>query len=990
MEKEITHTITHTGTRESDLFFSNKNLKTWLWIALFVFIAFTRFHNLGDKPFHHDESLYAKYIWNFHTGQGYKYDPMQHGPFMFHASQITLTLFGVSDYTIRILPALTGLALVWFLFYLRRRMPPGVALAAGWLFGINSVFMYFQRFLRHDPFFSLFAILSVFLALIWFSDRKAWNFYAFCASSSILYCIKENAFVQFLIMYLFVFLFVFVKMLKDKKKISDIFSKYPLAAKVMGAVTFWGISFVIYAGFNQFGKPVFENWDQAVHNYWIAIYAIFFMIVGYLVFLGESVRSKKDSRPFGIAPEFFRDSHIFAIGSVVFFAIMILLYTTFSKNPSGFWGAMYEWWTYWLHQHEIKRIAGPFDYYHHQMLIYAFLPVSVTLFALLGRAVRRNTMILAGYIVFAFVLYLGFSKVNGQLPVTDSVYFTNEHLALAIIAFVGGTLMTLSYLWQNASFKAFLVWWSMFAYVTYSYLQEKVPWLTMHIITPMIIFAAIVLVEFFRDRERTYPWLRGTVKVLLSIMVVYALHTSFQLCFFHAADPVEQMVYVQTTYEIPMLVKEMEDIAKWNGTYQKKELPIIINGHATWPLYWYLRDWTGISYGNNVNPSSHLMVICNWEDRHKFAAKCGDKYVARKYGLRAWFLPKYRDVAKGGKFWRNAWRWVMYREQFDKNLYGAQMICVFTRKDVSKFDKSVDLGEPAEAPKHREPPNRTKINIRSEKQFGSFGSQNSKFNTPKDLAVDKNGNIFVVDQNNNRIQKFDSNGKYILQWGSEGDTEGKFNKPTGICVDAQGKVYVTDTWNHRIQVFDNDGKVKRTCGNNKVCWAPKDIVVDDSGYLYIANTGFHSIKKCTRSGTEIWNIGSKGAGAIQFTEPVGLALDKTGRLYVADTANKRISVFDKDGHHVKQINVFGLEEYYSEPYITIDNVHKVLYMTDSRNHDIQVFSLNGNFKSFWGKEGSGAGEFKQPIGVEYANGKVYVSEAQNHRIQIFDANMLAK
>ncbi|MCD4652842.1 TIGR03663 family protein [bacterium] len=987
MEKEITRS----NSQDADAFFTSINLKTWLWIGLFIFMAFTRFHHLGDKPFHHDESLYAKYIWNFHTGQGYSYDPMQHGPFMFHASQITLTMFGVSDYTIRVLPALTGIALVWFLFYLRNRMPPGVALMGGWLFAINSIFMYFQRFLRHDPFFALFAILSVFLALIWFSDKKQWNFYAFCASTSILFCIKENAFIQFLIMYLFAFIFIAMWWLQYKNKLSDMFTKYSLAVKVMAAVTFWGIAFVFYAGFNQWGKAIPDNWDKAVHTYWIVVYAIFFLGVGFLVYLGESVRSKPDSKRLGIAPEFFKDSHIFAIGTVIFFGIMILLYTTFSKNPGGFWGAMYEWYTYWMHQHSIKRIAGPFDYYHHQMLIYAFLPLAVTVFSLVGRAIRRNTLIFAGFIGFSVALFVGLSKLNSQIPhITDSMYFTNEHLALAIIAFVGGTLMTLSYLYERATFKAFLIWWTMFAYVTYSYLQEKVPWLTMHIVTPMILFAAIVLVEFFRDKENVFGWLRGVVKVLFGIMVIYALHTSFQLCFFHEADPVEQMVYVQTTYEIPKLVKEIEEIASWENTLQKKELHLIINGHATWPLYWYLRDWKGISYGTNVQPSKHLMVICNWEDRHKFAKKCGDEYVARKYGLRAWYLPKLANVAKGGHFIKNAWRWVMYRERFEPNLYGAQMICVFTRKDVSRFDKSVDLGTAPEAPKHKEPPKRSSLNTKNTLQFGIFGSQKNKFNTPKGVAVDNKGNIFVVDQRNNRIQKFDSNGKYLLQWGASGEGEGQFNQPTGICVDSKGNVFVTDTWNHRIQKFDNDGKFKNTFGNNKLFWAPKDIVVDDAGYLYIANTGFHNIKKYTRSGSEIWTVGAKGNSPLQFTEPVGLALDKKGRLYVADTANKRISVFDKDGHHVKQINAYGLEEYYTEPYIAIDDVNSLIYLTDYRNHNIQIFDLDGNFKNFWGREGGGNGEFKQPLGIEYANGRIYISEAQNHRIQVFDARELAK
>jgi len=131
-------------------------------------------------------------------------------------------------------------------------------------------------------------------------------------------------------------------------------------------------------------------------------------------------------------------------------------------------------------------------------------------------------------------------------------------------------------------------------------------------------------------------------------------------------------------------------------------------------------------------------------------------------------------------------------------------------------------------------------------------------------------------------------------------------------------------------------------------------------------------------------VGTKGSGPLQFTEPVGLALDNLGRVYVADTANKRISVFDKDGHHVKQINAYGLEEYYTEPFLSFDPEDKVIYMTDSRNHNIQMFDTNGSFLGFWGREGNGNGQFKQPLGIECSGGRLYVTDAQNHNVQVFD------
>lgn len=975
-------------SNKTNKLYAGLTLQSWLWIGLFVFVIFTRFHHLGDKPFHHDESLYGKYIWNFHVGQGYKYDPMQHGPFLFHISQVILFLFGVTNYTIRIVPALTGVFITLAFFLMRRRLPSGVALMTGWLFAINSVAMYFQRFLLHDQLFALFAMLMILVALLWFADRKQWQFYLFCASTSILYCIKGNAFVHYLTIYLFVILFAVYWLFMQKKKLSELFQTYPLATKTFGAVTFWGILFVVYAAVNQFWKSGFGNWEKAVHSYWIIVYVIFFLLIGIFVYLGEAVRINPDKRPLGLASSFYKDSHVFAFGTVIFFGILILLYTTLGQNPKGFWGAMYEWYTYWLHQHSIARISGPFHYFHHQMAIYAFLSLSVLLVAVLGRGIRRNPVIFTIYIVGSILLIFGFRSLNSPLPLTKENLFSNEHLALAIVVLVGGLLMTFSYFRQREYLKSFYIWWFTIAYIIYSYLQEKVPWLVMHIVTPMILYAALVMADVIRDRKSFQKWARYTIFTIFGFLIAYELHTSFQLCWHNEADPVEQMVYVQTTYEVPKIMEEIERIAHWENTLHKKELPIVINGHATWPFYWYLRDWKGISYGSTVNPSTHLMVICNWEDRHKFAEKMDDKYVARQYGLRAWFLPKYADVAKDGKFWRNAWRWLVYREKFNPTLYGAQQICVFTRKDVAMFQKGIDLGPAPTKPQRREAPRRDSINISSIKTFGLFGSQRGNLNSPKGVAMDSIGNIYVADQRNNRIQKFDQNGKFLLAWGSSGSENGQFNQPSGIFVGNQDNVFVTDTWNHRIQKFDSEGKFIMAFGDSSTFWAPKGVVEDPDGFLYVANTGFHNIMKYTRGGSKLWSVGVKGDGPKEFTEPVGICLDKKGQVYVADTANKRISVFDGNGNHLRQISVFGLEEYYTEPYIAIDETNQRVFLTDSRNNHIQIFDLNGEFIGFWGSEGADDGQFKLPTGIAFRDGKLVVTEAQNHRIQVFDAAML--
>ena len=80
-----------------------------------------------------------------------------------------------------------------------------------------------------------------------------------------------------------------------------------------------------------------------------------------------------------------------------------------------------------------------------------------------------------------------------------------------------------------------------------------------------------------------------------------------------------------------------------------------------------------------------------------------------------------------------------------------------------------------------------------------------RFKFPKGIAVDASAHLYVADDGNCRIQKFDSNGNFIGEWGRKGSDKGEFKFPKGIAVDASGYVYVTDDENHRIQKFDSNG-----------------------------------------------------------------------------------------------------------------------------------------------------------------------------------------
>ena len=226
--------------------------------------------------------------------------------------------------------------------------------------------------------------------------------------------------------------------------------------------------------------------------------------------------------------------------------------------------------------------------------------------------------------------------------------------------------------------------------------------------------------------------------------------------------------------------------------------------------------------------------------------------------------------------------------------------------------------------------------------FGDFGDTNvatkAAMNRPYGLAIDKAGNMYIADAYNDAIRKVAASGSIMSTFagtmqGFGGDGGGAtgalLDTPTALVLDAAGNLYIADTGNNRIRKVGTDGNINTFAGTGNAnsngdggpatsaaLNDPEGLAIDRAGNIYVADTASHRVRKITPDGT-ITTVAGNGSGGFQgdgglatqasLYYPKGLAVDNSsGNLYIADWLNSRIRVVTPDG---KIYTVAGNGEY---------------------------------------------------------------------------------
>jgi tripartite motif-containing protein 71 len=279
--------------------------------------------------------------------------------------------------------------------------------------------------------------------------------------------------------------------------------------------------------------------------------------------------------------------------------------------------------------------------------------------------------------------------------------------------------------------------------------------------------------------------------------------------------------------------------------------------------------------------------------------------------------------------------------------------------------------------------------------FGSKGSENGQFKGPHGVAVAANGDVYVVDTENDRVQEFSSSGGYLGQFGKKGKGNGEFEKPEGVAVGANGDVYVADTGNNRVQEFEGNGTYIRQFGKEgtkeEMTETPVGVAVASNGKVYVLTDGSEESDAVHEFGEEGKYVHSFDPGLesetcvreARFRESHGIAVGSNGHVYLVNTGESCLLEFAANGVFLKKIGTQGAgEDEFKEPRGVAVAPNGDVYVADTGNSRVEEFNEKGSYVGQFGTKGEGSGQLKEPAGIAVApSGDVYVADTANNRVE---------
>ncbi|MHB8628582.1 MAG: flippase activity-associated protein Agl23 [Aggregatilineales bacterium] len=856
--------------------------------------------------------------------------------------------------------------------------------------------------------------------------------------------------------------------------------------------------------------------------------------------------------------------------AATFYSLFAFFYTTIFTNPQGIVSGVIGSLGYWLAQQGVRRGSQPQYYYMLvELPVYEFLPVIGAMLAGIagltiywrGRAEKyvaaftrqlaeqqapleapTDSMLdnaVSDVVVTVITADISTNTAAAEpmpqssdwqatqlnSPTMESIPIEGAEAVPVVVETIGPPLPPLPGWLERldmAPFMAFVAWWGVLILYAFTLSGEKMPWLTTHLTIPfifatgwllgtvlehvhwpaffrqgwaLIVLTPILVIAFanvigpfivgqapFAGLERdqllqTGVWLAalmitaltlyGIIWVLARIGIqqtartmligafvllgVLTARTAWRFAYIDYDYATEFGVYAHGAPAYKTVMNQLDQLSR--QTTDGLSLKVGYDNDVSWPGTWYFRNYTKAVFLGDPSGATDLdtyaALLVSQAHSTAVEAQLNDQFYKYNFIRLWWPMQDYFNLTpqridnvfaaddattKGSALRRGLWDIWWNR---DYNAYGqatgenfdisqwpvADRMVFYVRKDIAAQVWTMGVGNvsPVAAPTNPFAKLRC-TTCAADAVFAGNGSNPGQLNHPRGMAFGPDGNLYVADSLNGRISIFDRTGKLVNTFGTIGAgsdkgtaAPGQFQEPWDVAVGADGWVYVSDTWNSRVQVFDAQhqfvtmwGHLEQIAGNqagsNDGFWGPRAIAVDDQNRVYVADTGNKRIRVYDRTGKLLTTIGSAGAAPGQLNEPVGLAFDaKTQHLFVADSWNKRIEVFDVNaGSFVSSWPVpawtGSSNDTGTRPYLALDPTGTRLYAAEPDLGQILVWdvsSLNaqGGEQPLiqFGLKGTTLDNLHFNIlgGLATdAQGNLYAADSENGRVLRFSPNNL--
>jgi DNA-binding beta-propeller fold protein YncE len=261
---------------------------------------------------------------------------------------------------------------------------------------------------------------------------------------------------------------------------------------------------------------------------------------------------------------------------------------------------------------------------------------------------------------------------------------------------------------------------------------------------------------------------------------------------------------------------------------------------------------------------------------------------------------------------------------------------------------------------------------------------------PNGVAVDQAGNIYVADSYVGAVFMFRPGSKQVNMISNGADA--RFRGIIGLAMDSGGRLFVVDVKARQVLAFDASHKLEKEFGYDRLAQPTGAAVDDENRFLYVVDAAKECVfvfdadnfRYLRTVGGPAKKEGAEDQGT--FSRPTAVAVDKEGNLYVSDTMNNRVQIFDADGNFISMFGKHGDKPgYFARPKGISVDADGHIWVVDSQMEAVQIYDREGTLLGFVGGHGELPGRFNVPSGITIdSRNQVYVTEEFfNGRVQVF-------